>query len=308
VQHSFDEDDLKDIVSSASDSSVHDSMSSGGGGDNGSDVSRLSLPGHMLDELATPQLGRRSTTKISTPPSTGILKTPTFGSEIKAGGTGAALRRLVERLQEENARLHEQLVEVQTTSDAHSYEQTAKTTQLVLALRGALAQQDASKSHARCQQLEADVARMSQQLQLSREPFTRPLAVSAAMAQELKMMPSERLSLCEFIQLRLFEEMQPLREALDAARRERDSAQSSLTDKIETSEAAQRAVLHRAHLAEGHLEASKQQVAVLEAAQERLQARLGTALEQVEELTRKGQEYDALLVRFNEGQAQRQAD
>ena len=115
VQHSFDEDDLKDIVSSASDSSVHapdsgttpstlgmfsateDSMSSGGGGDNGSDVSRLSLPGHMLDELATPQLGRRSTTKISTPPSTGILKTPTFGSEIKVGGTGAALRRLVER-------------------------------------------------------------------------------------------------------------------------------------------------------------------------------------------------------------------
>ena len=112
VQHTFDEDDLKDIVSSASDSSgVHlpgsggtpstlgmvsgtdDSL--GSSGDNGSIVSRLSLPGHMLDELTTPQVSTRGPSHLRTPPTSGILKTPTFGSDIHLDN-GAALRRCVD--------------------------------------------------------------------------------------------------------------------------------------------------------------------------------------------------------------------
>ncbi len=112
----------------------------------------------------------------------------------------------------------------------------------------------------------------------------------------------------EFIELRLHEEQEPLRVSLAAARRERDAAQQALEDKVETSEKHARSVLHRANLAEGRLEAANAQIAVLEAAQERLQTRLATALDTVDELHRKGQEYDALHARAGEMQLAAERD
>jgi len=104
VKTAFDEDDLKQIVSSASEgsSSGRDrssvltpstlGMSASGdlgispGDDNGSEVSRLSIPSSLLDELhSTPRIGTKTSSR--TPQS--IMKTPNLDfSRVPDVGAG----------------------------------------------------------------------------------------------------------------------------------------------------------------------------------------------------------------------------
>eukprot|EP00949_MAST-11_sp_MAST-11-sp1_P001490 g1490.t1 len=259
----------------------------------GGSESPLSLPSSMMNSDEDFIIGNTDDAAASADLRARIARMPTsstFGAVV-GGGAGSGVAGNL-------ALLHAQLAEAQKEKDlllTDLQRERQRYHDDVVALRE---QRRSEMKAVREKQieLEAEIPVLRSHMKQARDEF-RELEISSAAYEELRRMPEEKLTLREFVVVRVHRMLQ---EARDEAERARLAADTMRREYASAAEEAQRRALddaQRVRAAEEREALLRNDIEALEAAGGERARRLAAATADVQELRSKGEAYDRLAAR-----------